>query len=90
LLRKLLAPLAVIFAFGLPKFGQAAYRPEVASSFSERATKVKQAVEQMESTQNGSVSEPTVMQWGNWGNWNNWRDWGNWNNWNNWANWINF
>lgn len=85
--QKFLAGVAVILTLALPKSAEAIFRPNVTPSFPERATKVKNAIEQLAPGMRPTLAPPTVMQWGNWPNWQNWGNWGNWNNWQNWINW---
>jgi hypothetical protein len=87
---KLLTGAAVICSVALPKSAQAIFRSNATPSFSARATKVKNAVDQLAPGMNPTLTPPKVMQWGNWPNWQNWGNWGNWNNWNNWPNWVNW
>jgi hypothetical protein len=84
-----LAGIAVTCAIVIPRSAHAA-KTEVGPSFSERATKVKQAIDKMAPSMTHSNSAPHLMQWYNWGNWNNWPNWANWNNWSNWGNWYNW
>ena len=91
-LRKTLSALVAVYALVAPKSAPASYQPEKEISFSNRAQKVKKAMEQVAPfpSSDQSARRPLQMQWGNWPNWQNWGNWGNWNNWNNWPNWRNW
>ena len=87
--QKIVAWFVVACAIVMPRWAHAA-KTQTSPSFSERALKVKKAINKMTSEMNDSGCGPLLMQWPNWGNWNNWPNWLNWNKWNNWANWVNW
>jgi hypothetical protein len=87
--QKIVAGIAVAVAIAVPRLGHAA-KTQPTPSFSERAAKVKKAIEQMAQSIKHSGPGSHLMQWYNWGNWNNWPNWGNWNNWRNWSNWLKY
>ena len=84
--QKIVAGFAVACAIVIPRSVPAA-KTQTTPSFSERALKVKKALDQIVPDAKHSGFGPHLMQWYNWGNWNNWPNWHNWNNWTNWIKW---